>query len=550
VHAVIAGRLARLSPGARRVVELAATIGRAFSLEVLVEAGTDDEASTVLALDELWQKRLVREQSTGVFDFTHDKLREVAYAGLSAPQRRFLHRHVAQALAALHAADLDPVSAQIAAHYEQAGLFAQAIPYYQRAGSVAAQVYANDDAIRSLTHARSLLSHLPAGTQRDTQELSLLLALSPLYNVTLGWASPELERILDRAVSLAITAGDAAQQAQALYCLQSVHTVQARLAKVQATHATIQALFLQTQGTVPPFANLMVAAGLFHMGQLSEAEAGLRAIVAVREERYLRSLQASQGVNYLVMGHSYHAHVLWCLGYPKAALTSAAAASDYAREYEQPFSRALAITYMALLQEWCAGPDTFLAYARDAHTLTGDCQAPYYHAWAHILVAFGEAWQRPEAAQVAGLRAAIDQFTETGAHLRLPVYYSLLARAYQRAGLTEPALAALQQALAEAEHTQEHWWDAELHRLRGELLLAQGATPAAAEGAFQQASTIAQAQQARCLELRAALSLARLWQRQGRAQAGRQLLEPLYAWFREGLETPDLAAAREFLAIP
>src|SRR5262249_33288440 len=145
VYAVIAGRLAQLSPLARKVAELGAAIGRAFTLDMLLHAGHDDEAHTGHALDELWQERIVREQRANVFDFTHDKLREVAYAEISAPQRRLLHRHIAQALEALNTETLDPVSAQIAAHYEQAGLFEQALPYYQRAGAVAANVYANED---------------------------------------------------------------------------------------------------------------------------------------------------------------------------------------------------------------------------------------------------------------------------------------------------------------------------------------------------------------------------------------------------------------------
>src|SRR5256714_1146545 len=152
VHAVLVGRLMQLSASARACVELAATIGRAFTLDLLSTAGNADAESAVRALDELWHKRIIHEHGANSYDFTHDKLREVAYGEISAPQRRMLHRRVAQALEAMHVEeDLDSVSGQIAAHYERAGMIEQALPSYQRAAAVAQRVYANEDAISLLS---------------------------------------------------------------------------------------------------------------------------------------------------------------------------------------------------------------------------------------------------------------------------------------------------------------------------------------------------------------------------------------------------------------
>ena len=133
----------------------------------------------------------------------------------------------------LHADDLDPVSGQIASHYERAGMAEQAIPHYQRAAVVAQRVYANEDAIALLSRGLALLEQLPPGAKRDAQELDLQLALAPLYRMTKGWTSPEVERVLDRAMALCDTVGDDAQRAQMLYGLQSLYVVQARLEKVQ-----------------------------------------------------------------------------------------------------------------------------------------------------------------------------------------------------------------------------------------------------------------------------------------------------------------------------
>src|SRR6266516_738965 len=158
MHAVLAGRILQLSASAREFVELAAAIGREFTLDLLITAGNDAADDAVRALDELWHKRIVREHSANSYDFTHDKLREVAYGEISAPQRRMLHRRVAQALEALYAEEnLDSEIGQIASHYERAGMIEQALPSYQRAAAVAQRVYANEDAISLLSRSLELL---------------------------------------------------------------------------------------------------------------------------------------------------------------------------------------------------------------------------------------------------------------------------------------------------------------------------------------------------------------------------------------------------------
>ena len=325
VHAVLVGRLLQLSASAREFVELAATIGREFTLDLLIAVGNADAESAVRALDELWHKRIVREHGANSYDFTHDKLREVAYAEISAPQRRMLHRRVAQALEAMHAEDLDSVSGQIASHYERAGMIEQALPYYQRAAAVAQRVYANEDAISLLSRSLELLELLPAGSKRDKQELGLQLALAPLYRVTKGWTAPELERVLDRALALCDTVGDDTQRAQTLYGLQSVYVVQARLEKVQLVSDELHTLYQRSLGaTPPPFADMMLAGARLHLGRIAEANAQFAEIIAAHDPDQLLHLQESQGSNYAAHARAWQAHALWCLGYPQQALRSGA----------------------------------------------------------------------------------------------------------------------------------------------------------------------------------------------------------------------------------
>jgi DNA-binding SARP family transcriptional activator/predicted negative regulator of RcsB-dependent stress response len=543
-HAVIAGRLAQLSDHAREIAAAAAVIGRAFDLDTLVRLVGDEEV-VVRALDELWRKRIVREQGPNAYDFTHDKLREVAYGEISAPQRRRLHRRVAEVLVAAHENDLDPVSAQVAAHDESAGLFEQAIPYYARAAVFAQGVYANDEAIALAGRGLSLLQKLPASARRDASELELQLVLAPSYRVTKGWAAPELMGVLDRALALCDRVGTGAQRAQVLYGMQSAYIVAGRLEKSALLTDEMVRVYREIQESEPPRSAFAMLAGVrIQMGRFEEACADLDDLVREADPSQLQRLQASQGLNYEVLARAWQSHALWCLGRPDTAFEEASRALRLARELGQPFSQAIAATYLALLQQLRADPATFRRQAQEALELSTEFKATYYRAWAAILVAYGETLERPEATTLGRLRSAIDAFKSTGARLRLSYYLALLADAHLRAGEANAGLALVEEALSLGRETSERWWDAELHRLRGELLLSGGAEAAEAEAALKRALEIARGQQARSLELRAARALAGVWAGAGRTAEARDLLAPLVSFFTEGLESPDLKAAR------
>ncbi|MFL5661320.1 MAG: ATP-binding protein, partial [Ktedonobacteraceae bacterium] len=517
VHAVLVGRLLQLSASAREFVELAATIGREFTLDLLSTVGNTDTDSVVCALDELWHKRIVREHGANSYDFTHDKLREVAYGEISSPQRRMLHRRVAQALEAIHAEDLDAVSGQIASHYERAGLIEQALPSYQRAAAVAQRVYANEDAISLLSRSLELLALLPAGSKRDKQELSLQLALAPLYRVTKGWGTLELERVLDRALALCDTVGDDAQRAQTLYGLQSLYVVQAKLERMHMISDELQTLYQRSHGSVPPFAGMMLAGAQLHLGRITEASAHFAQIIAACDPDHLLHLQESQGVNYAALAWAWQAHALWCLGYAQQAQERGLDAVKLVQDLDQPFNQALVSAYLALLQQLLASEAVSREHAEQALALANRYQAPYYHAWAGILVSYTLALEQPDEERIGHLRGSIAAFKASGARLRLPYYLSLLAQVYGKAGRAEEGLASIDEALAEAHVHNERWWDAELHRLRGEFLLMGGADASDGEAAFLHAIAIARSQQARSLELRATMSLARVWSTQKRS---------------------------------
>ncbi|HEV2238155.1 MAG TPA: hypothetical protein VGR57_15955, partial [Ktedonobacterales bacterium] len=546
VQAVRSGRLRQLSPEARAFASLAATVGCAFSVELLQAAGQADADSTVRALDELWHRRIVREDGAANYDFTHDKLREVAYAETSVPHRRQQHRRVAEALESLHQDDLDPYCGQIATHYERAGLLEQALPYYQRAAAVAQRLYANDEALGLLARGLNVLKELPEGVNRDQQELRLQLALVPLYRMVKGWASTDLGDLLNRIQELCASVGDDLQRLLALYSLQSVYSIQARFDDVFRITDELTAHCQRTFGIAPPFGQVMAGGVRGYMGQFVAARAICEDMFAADVPASFLQVQAAQGVNLGALGQAVYAHLLWCLGYPEQALTTMHAAAKLVQQPPQPFNQAQMSVFLATLYQ--LGADAASAgAAADALALAERNHAPYYHAWAMILVGHAEALAQPDAAHITRLRNAVADFYDSNARLRLPYFRSLLADACLHAGRAEEGLAALDEAFAIAVAQHEHWWDAELYRLRGELLQLRGAPPAEVEAALLRAVAIAREQQARSFELRATLSLARVWSAMDRAREARERLDAVYSWFTEGFDAPDLQAAKRLL---
>jgi DNA-binding SARP family transcriptional activator len=548
IHATIAGRLAQLSSQARETAATAAVIGRAFGLDVLAEAGGPEE-QVLRGLDELAAKGIVREHGPNTYDFTHDKLRDVAYAAISAPQRRLLHRRVAHALEAAHASHLGDVSAPLAAHYEQAGLFEAAVPHYLRACAVAQAVYANEEALALIERGLTLLRNQQPSAKRDEWELEFQLVLAPIYRVTKGFAAPELEHVLSRALNLCDAVGNDAKRGQVLYGLQSLCVVQGRLEEVERlTDETVRLFRKVDGGEAPRSAFAMLAGARLQLGRFQEAVDLAEDLLRTSDSRQLQRLQESQGLNYAVIARAWESHALWCLGLPDAALRRGQEAVDLARKLDQPFNQTLAATYLALLQQLRGDPVAFRQQAEVALGLATTFKAPYYGAWASVLVAYADVVDHPDSEHLSRLRVAIAVFKGTGARVRLPYYLALLAEGCLRAGQHDVGLRVVDEALAEAEVRGERFWDADLHRVRGELLLAAGAESSAAETAFGAALEIARGQGARSLELRAAVGLARLLVTLGRLPEAQALLAPTCAAFEANLETPDLLAARSLLS--
>ncbi|MFQ5857371.1 MAG: AAA family ATPase, partial [Anaerolineae bacterium] len=558
VQAVIQARLAQLSPSARDLAGLAATIGREFTSDVLARASDADEDALVRGLDELWQRRIVREQGADAYDFSHDKIREVAYAELSAARRRLLHRRVALALEAMHVDDLDAASGQVASHYERAGLPEQAIPYYQRAAEVAARVCANNEAADQLTRGLMLLETLPQTAERAEQELALQLALGNAFSFTRGLASPELGEAYARARVLCQRVGDTAERLPALWGLWAFHLMRAEL---QTARELGEELLRLAESEQDPTAFLVAhrALGvvLFYLGELAPARAHLEQAIARYDRHQHRTHRFLYWYDPGVACLYYVAYPLLFLGYPNQALERMNAALTLARELSHPISEISALGAGALFHMWRREGQATLEWAQAATDLSAEWGMPAWSALVTVIRGGALVEQSSEPGpplagreveghgqlqeEIARGYHSLAIWRDAGTQLHVPFFLAVLGKAYGKAGQPEEGLAALDEALAVARGTGERYYEAELHRLKGELLRkAEGGRRNDESGnpspkaCFRQAIDIARCQQAKLLELRAATSLSRLWQSQGRQAEACRLLTDIYDWFSEG----------------
>jgi predicted ATPase len=244
---------------------------------------------------------------------------------------------------------------------------------------------------------------------------------------------------------------------------------------------------------------------------------------------------------------SWLAHSQWLLGYPDQALHTSRAAVAWARELAHPFSQAFALAFASMFHHFRRDVQSSQEFAAEAIALSTEQGFPYWAGEAAIYQGWAQAEQGQTREGIARIRQGLKLYRSTGAGAVVPLFLVILADSYQKVGHITEGLAALTEALALVAKTGEGWYEAEIHRLKGELLLLQGADETEVERNFRQAIQVARQQSARSLELRAAMSLGRLWQKQGKREPARQMLEGIYRWFTEGFDTVDLRDAKELL---
>jgi DNA-binding SARP family transcriptional activator/predicted ATPase len=546
VKDVLLSRLNSLPPPVRQLTSLAATIGRAFSFDVLAQASESIEEDLLLWLDELWQRGIIRVLNEDTYDFGHDKLREVAYHQVSLPHRRVLHRRVALALETLNASDLLSVSGQLAVHFDKAGLPEQAIHYYYQGALVEQKINANQQAIKLLKRALTLLGFLPEGEQRNETELNLLTALGTSTVDTLGHGSQEGVPIYDRILALYQKLGT--PPTPPILRAKAIDYI-ARAEFKQALQYSEQLIQLAEHLDDPPLmveANYAVGVTKFWLGEFQSAREYLEIAVKLYDPQ-VSSLHISlYSQNPKVICQSRLAFTLWCLGYPNKAAEASRQALDYASVIAHPWSLAYASFWNLFLQFNNRAFDLVKQGLVALTRLCDDFQIRLFMTQCTILNGWLDAEQGDIEAGIEQILDGMENFHAGGAQFQRPYFLSLLAELMGRQGHTEQGLALIREALELVEESDERWCEAEILRRHGELLGRQGDMPGMEE-TMQRAVLVARKQEAKILELRAAVALGKIWMKQGKVTKLKELIFPLYCWFSEAEPAPEVRDARQLL---
>jgi class 3 adenylate cyclase/predicted ATPase len=544
-------RLDRLST-VKAVAQLGATIGRQFTYELLHAVAPLDEVALQHGLRQLVDAELVYQRGVGsqaFYLFKHALIQDAAYQSLLRSTRQQYHQRIAQVLEAQFAELVETQPEVLAHHYTEAGLSERAVMYWHCAGQHAIKRSAHVEAISHLRKGLEVLQGLPETPERTQQELTLQIDLGPPLISTQGYAAPEVEQAYTRARELCQQVGETPQLFSVLHGLWLFYFVRGELQTGYELGEQLLTLAQRVQDHAFLLeAHRALGTILFFRGELASAHAHLEEGATLYDFRQHRSLTFLYGQDSKVTCLGYAAWALWLMGYPDQAQARSHEMLTLAQELAHPFTLVFALQWAAYVHRFRREGPLLQKRVEEVVTLARE------HGFAQR-VATGTILQGGVLADLGQRQEGIEQMCQglaalraTRAGLGLPYYSSMLIEAYGAVGRVSEALGMLDETLALVDKYGERYWEAELHRLKGELLLARSAeNQAEAETSFHHALDMARRQQAKSLELRATMSLARLWQQQGKRQEAYDLLAPIYHWFTEGFDTADLQDAKTLL---
>jgi predicted ATPase len=491
--------------------------------------------------------QLAQTQPELEYLFRHALVRDAAYQSLLKADRKPLHRAVAEAMERLYPDQLDELAPLLGHHYSQANQAEKAIHYLHKAGEQAVLRYANPEAIGFFGEALALLKTLPVTPEQTQQELDLQIALGNLLMASQGYGSPEVARVYGRARELCGQVEATPQLLPVLYGLWAYYTIRAEFSTARQLAEETLRLSQHQPGPDVFFAHRMLGSLSYYIGEFASARSHIEQRLALYDPRQRQTFVTLYGVDPKVLGLSYLALILWLLGYPSQALARCREALDYAQQVSHPFSLGYALAYASVFhyfrREWQATQ----AHAEEGVTLSNKQGFALFSAGGTIWRGWILAKQGHVEEGIAQILQGLAVWQAIGAKLLRPFLLGLLAEAHGMAGQAGEGLATLTEALAQVDKTGERMWEAELYRLKGELLLQQGEAEAEVEACFNRAIDVARRQNAKSLELRATVSMSRLWQAQGKKAEARRVLAEIYGWFTEGFDTRDLQEAKSLL---
>jgi serine/threonine protein kinase/class 3 adenylate cyclase/predicted ATPase len=549
---LVMARLDRME-GGRELAQLAAVLGREFSHELLAAVAHLDEPTLQAELAKLARAEILYPKGRPplcTYVFKHALLEDALYNALVKGKRQQFHRRIGEVLEEQFPHTVETQPELLGHHFTEAGLTERAAGYWLRAGERSRERSAFCEAIGHLSRGLALVESLANARARATLELQFLTALAPSYIAAHGYAAPQVGPLLIRARELCQRSGDRQQQFGIMLGMWEWHIVRGALRVAEDQAADGLALAESTNDPGMLMEGLfMPGVTMFYRAQFAGARAFYEQALAAYDDRQRTKFWTTYtGHDAGVTHRCYLALTLWHLGFPDRAIAMAREARELARVIGHEFSRAHAVDFAAFLFHYCRlGPE--LRSAAEEEIAIGTEQVfPFWHSLGtlHKGAALLQQGQGEEA--LALLLKGYDAFRASGAEIRVPAYLAMLGDVHTRLGRFADAHKALDEGLAVVEKNDDRNYEAELHRLKGALLLAEApADTAAIEEWYHRAIETARRQQSRAWELRATMSLARLWQRQGRGAEARDALAAVYGTYTEGFTTPDLVDAKALL---
>jgi predicted ATPase len=551
LHDSLMARLDRLA-NAKGVAQIGAVIGRQFSYALLQAVIQIDAANLQRELDQLVKAELVSQRGLppqATYLFKHALIQDAAYQSLLRRTRQQYHQRIAEVLETQFSETTETQPELLATHYTKAGLNEQAVGYWYQAGQKASERSAYVEAIAHLTTGLELVKTLPDTWERVEHELALQITLGTALAAGRHYGAPEVGEAFLRAQALCQRVGDTPQLFRVLLGLRRFYFVRGEL---RTAHEFEHQLLTLAQNRQDPTllleAHRTLGATLYFFGAFAAARTHLEQGLALYDPQQHRSLALLHGADPGVVCGTWASVVLWYVGYPDQALARSYEACTLAQEVSHPVSLGMALALAPVLHQLRREKrvaqekaETVIALAT-AHGFTfREAQGRVIWGWALATQGAGEEG-------IAQIRQGLADFRGMEAGSLVPYYLSLLAEAYTCTGQVAEGLCVLVEALSLVHRTEERNTEAELHRLKGQLLLHLSSdNQAEAASCFHHALATARHQQAKSLELRAATSLARLWQSQDKRKDAYDLLAPVYNWFTEGFDTADLLDAKGLL---
>jgi DNA-binding winged helix-turn-helix (wHTH) protein/predicted ATPase len=558
LHASLMARLDRLGP-AMLTAQIGAAIGREFSHALLAAVMQEPKAVLSGSLDRLIQAGLLFRQGVpphATYFFKHALVRDVAYGTLLREPRRALHARIAEAFERQFAEIAESQPEVLARHYAEAGLIENAVRQWGKAGQRSLERSALMEAAVQLRRALAQIAMLPATATLRREEIRLQVALiNALVHVN-GFASAETKAAVERAhllIEQAEAHGESLEDPLVLFSIIYAAMVPSFVTfnGDALREAVAQVLALaEKQGQTPSLTIAHRTTGVYLLctGDLRQGRAHLDQAIAVYDPVAHSPLATRFGQDSRVAALCYRALALWMLGYPDAAIADANEALFHAREIGHAATLIYALSLTSFSHLLCGNYATANAQLSEAVALAEEKGALFWKTTATVLSGCVSAATGNALNAVDIISSAVTAFRLTGATVWMPSYLSYLASAYAELGRFEDAWRCSDEAMAMIGTSKETWFEAEINRVAGEIALrSPHRDPEKAEACFTRALTVARVQQATSLELRAAISMARLLRNRDERHAARTLLLPVYKWFSEGFETVDLKDAKALL---